>query len=297
MNVDVSIIIVNYHTSCQVRDCVESIHKYSSGFTYELIIVDNASEPELKELYSADPEVKVVLLEENVGFGRANNAGFEVARGRYLFCLNPDTILLNNAIGTLVDFMDAHPEVSACGGNLFNTDMQPTLSFRRQLPGFKWEINDFLNLKPEKRKYGSNRIFNNSGRPFEVGYITGADLMLRRDVVEKVGGFDPHFFMYYEETDLCSRIRKAGGKIFSVPEARIQHLEGGSFEKGESISLSRVERSEAGRRVYYRLNFNWLYRQFLNLIYLATLTSRSLLLPQCPRRQGWRRRLKVFFSH
>lgn len=297
MALDVSIVIVNYHTSGQVWDCIASIRKFTSGINYEIIIVDNASEPGLKMQYEGYPDVKVILLDENVGFGRANNAGFKAARGRYLLCLNPDTLLLNNAIGILVKFMDSHPEAAACGANLFNSDMQPTLSFRRTLPGFGWELNELLNIKPEKKKYGSNRIFNNTGHPLEVGYITGADLMLRREVIEMLGGFDPRFFMYYEETDLCARIRKAGGKIFSVPEANIQHLEGGSFDTENGISLSRVERTECGRRVYYRIHFNWLYRQLLNAVYFTTLLSRSLLLPPCSRREGWRRRLRVFFRH
>lgn len=296
-DVDVSIIIVNYFTSCQIKDCITSIRKYSKTFSFEIIIVDNNSESDVEEKFGKEENCEVIRLSENVGFGRANNAGFKVARGRYLFCLNPDTLLLNDAIGILVKFMDAQSEVAACGGNLYNSDMQPTLSFRRTLPGFGWEVNELLNIKPEKRKYGSNRIFNNSGQPLEVGYITGADLMLRSEVIEKLGGFDPRFFMYYEETDLCARIRKAGGKIFSVPGARIQHLEGGSFATTDGISLSRVERTECGRRVYYRIHFNWLYRQLLNAVYFTTLLSRSLLLPPCSRRQGWRRRLQVFFRH
>lgn len=294
---DVSIVIVNYHTSALIAECIASVREHSEGFSYEIIIVDNDSEPDIASKFADVENCRVIQLAENVGFGRANNAGFEIARGRYLFCLNPDTLLLNNAIDILVKFMDSHPEASACGGNLYNSDMKPTLSFRRGLPGFIWEINELLNLKPEKRKYGPDRIFNNSGKPLEVGYITGADLMLRREVAEKVGGFDPRFFMYYEETDLCERIRCAGGKIYSVPEASIQHLEGGSFEKENRISLAGLERTEGGRRVYYRIHFNWAYRQLLNAIYLVTLTSRSLLIPPCPRRQGWRRRFRVFFRH
>lgn len=295
---DVTIVIVNYHSSLLIADCIKSIEKFSKGFSYEIIVVDNNSESDLSEILNKNKErCTIVNLPQNVGFGRANNAGFKAARGRYLLCLNPDTLLLNNAIGILVKFMDSQPEAAACGANLFNSDMQPTLSFRRTLPGFGWELNELLNIKPEKKKYGSNRIFNNTGHPLEVGYITGADLMLRREVIEMLGGFDPRFFMYYEETDLCARIRKAGGKIFSVPEAKIQHLEGGSFDTENGISLSRVERTECGRRVYYRIHFNWLYRQLLNAVYFTTLLSRSLLLPPCSRREGWRRRLRVFFRH
>lgn len=292
---DVSIIIVNYYTSGQLLDCIRSIRRHTPDVSFEIIIVDNASEPELKEEYESEPDVRVVLLPENVGFGRANNAGFEVARGRYLFCLNPDTVLLNNAIGILVDFMDTHPEATACGANLYDAESHPTHSYRMLMPGLYWECNEFLNLLIEKKKYGVNRGFNSTGRPMEVAYVTGADLMLRRSAVEKTGGFDPQFFMYYEETDLCLRLRKAGGRIYSVPEARIMHLEGGSFDHSEGVSLARIERSEKGRRTYYRKNLNLPTRMLAGFIYLMTLLTRSILLPEGPRRQGWRHKLRLFF--
>ncbi|MDE7180136.1 MAG: glycosyltransferase family 2 protein [Muribaculaceae bacterium] len=284
---------MNYHTSDQVADCVRSIRELSSGFNYEIIIVDNDSEPDLEARFAAD-DCRVVMLPENVGFGRANNAGFEVARGRYLFCLNPDTVLLNNAVKILLDFMEATPAAWACGANLYGADMRPTHSFRRMLPGFFWEFDEFCNRRLEHRRFGADTVFNTTGRPLEVGYITGADLMLRRDVIERIGGFDPDFFMYFEETDLCARIQAAGGKIYSVPEARIQHLEGGSFEKVETVSEARIMRSEAGRRVYWRKHFNPLQRAAIGAVRLGTLLTRVILLPPSPKRTAWRLRLKAF---
>lgn len=294
MGIDVSIIIVNYYTSGQISDCIESIRKHTSGVSYEIIIVDNDTEPDLEDRYKSDRDVMVIRLPENVGFGRANNAGFAVAEGRYLFCLNPDTVLLNNAIGILADFMDEHPDAAACGGNLYGSDLKPTHSYRMFLPGMAWECNDFLNRRPEKLRYGLNAIFNDTGKPHEVAYITGADLMLRRSAVEKTGGYDPDFFMYFEDTDLCRRVGKECGKIYSVPEARIMHLEGGSFDKSRGISISRVERTAAGRRLYYKKNVNPAARLVSNMFYLMTLVTRSILLPACPKREGWRRQLRLF---
>ncbi|MBD5305023.1 MAG: glycosyltransferase family 2 protein [Bacteroides sp.] len=293
--IDVSIIIVNYHTSDQIADCIESVRKLSHGFEYEIIIVDNNSEPALKQVYNDQVDVTVLLLPENVGFGRANNAGFDIAKGRYVFCLNPDTILLNNAIGILVDFMDTHPEAAACGGNLYDTELKPTLSFRRILPGLKWEINEFFNRKIERSIYKSDYIFNNTGQPIEVGYITGADLLIRKEVIDKVGGFDSRFFMYYEETDLCNRIKKHGGKIFSVPSAKIQHLEGGSF-KETGVNYNRLKRSEEGRKTYNSINFSPARRLLVNTLCLSTLITRSILLPAGVKRDSWRYKLKLFFK-
>lgn len=293
--IDVSIIIVNYHTSDQVRDCIDSIYGFTSGVTYEIIIVDNNSEPNLSKIFDGYRHVSIISLPENIGFGQANNEGFKAARGRYLFCLNPDTILLNNAVRELATFMDTHPESGATGGNLYNTDMKPTLSFRRILPGIKWEINEFLNLKPEKMRFGKNRIFNHTGQPMEVAYITGADLMLRRETIEQTGGYDPAFFMYYEETDLCNRIKRTGWKIYSVPTAKIQHLEGGSFSETGGVSFSRIERAERGRRTYYKLNICLPKRIISNIVYLSTLITRSFLLKKSSKRDAWRHKLKLFF--
>lgn len=294
---DVSIIIVNYHTSDQIIDCVKSIELFTSEVTYEIVIIDNNSEPEISEKFNNFKCVKIINLDENIGFGRANNVGFRNSKGRYIFCLNPDTVLLNNAIKILVSFMDSHEDVGACGGNIFDSSMKPGLSFRRIMPGIKWELNEFLNLKPEKFIFGKNRIFNFDNEALEVGYITGADLMIRRELLTSVSGYNPAFFMYYEETDLCLRIRKNGWKIYSVPEARIQHLEGGSFNDTDGIHFNRIERSENGRVTYYNENKNLVTRTLCNTIYLATLITRSILLRPSTKRDSWRFRLKLFYKH
>ena len=280
MNIDlkttleVSIIIVNYNTSNLINSCIESIFKMTSGVKYEIIIVDNATEDLSNTIYNArDSRVKLVQLTKNIGFGLANNEGFKIARGRNIFCLNPDTIIINNAIRILSNYLDEHPEVGACGGNLYDEDMKPTLSFRRIFPGIFWELNELLHLLPERIIFGKNSRFNSSDKPFEVSYITGADLMLRHEVAKAIGGFSKEFFMYYEETDLCKRITKMGYKIVSVPSAIIQHLEGRSFGDSE-FNKGRIERSERGRCIYYRRNNSKLNRLISNGIYKLFLYSR-----------------------
>lgn len=274
---DVSIIIVNYNTSALINDCIRSIFNYTKGIDYEIIVVDNASENLSETIESAsDPRVHLIQLPKNVGFGRANNAGFKVAQGRNLFCLNPDTLLLNNAIKILSDFLDANLGAGACGGNLFDTDMQPTLSFRRLLPGVHWELNELLHLWPERLFYGRNQRFNYTNTPLNVGYITGADLMIRASIANYLGGYSPEFFMYYEETDLCARIHRAGYGIYSIPTAHIQHLEGGSFDNN-TINTSRFERSERGRAIYYRRNHSRLNTAVANAFYYLFLISRAIV--------------------
>ncbi|MDE7381794.1 MAG: glycosyltransferase family 2 protein [Muribaculaceae bacterium] len=264
----VSVVIVNYHTLDDVAQCVASIREHTEGVEYEVIVVDNASEENFEESVRlrCGADVRALPLDSNVGFGRANNAGFEAARGEKVFCLNPDTLLLNNAIKILSDFLDDNPEVGACGGNLYRKDMKPALSFRRILPGIFWEISESFRRHPERLIYGRNTRFNKGKRPFTVGYITGADLMMRREVVEQTGGFSPEFFMYFEETDLCRRIKLLGWKLMSVPAAKIQHLEGTSFPDEESRKR-RIRLYEEGRNIYYRRNMKPFRIRICNFIY------------------------------
>lgn len=255
---DVSIVIVNYKTTDLIINCINSIRKHTKEISYEIIIVDNNSEDDcyntLKRLFPQD-NIIFIQLDENKGFGMANNEGFKVAKGRNVFCLNPDTLLLNNAIKILSSYLDEHHNVGACGGNLYDEDLQPTHSFYRFLPSFFWELNVLSFERLERLLYGNNRKFNNTNKPLSVGYITGADLMIKKEVLEQTGGYSPDFFMYYEETDLCCRIRRKGYKIMSIPYAEIQHLEGKSFGSGNNnINEKRIEMSERSRLIYYRRN-------------------------------------------
>lgn len=277
---DVSVIIVNYHTSELVTDCLRSLCAQCRGVELELIVVDNASEPGLQRKFDAlfpELEVKCLQLDENVGFGRANNAGAEIASGRNLFFLNPDTILVNDAVSILSGYLDSHPDTGAVGGNLYDEGMNPMLSFRRRYPGIRWELNELLHNWPDRLRYGDNRRFNHTGRPMQVAYITGADLMMPASLFHSIGGFSPEFFMYYEETDLCRRISRAGYRIMSIPEARIQHLEGGSFSPDPEAIQARRRRAEHGRDTYYRRNVPPLRRHTANLLYRLFILSRKLL--------------------
>ena len=277
---DVSVIIVNYHTSELVTDCLRSLYAQCRGVELEVIVVDNASEPGLQRKFDAlftGLGVKCLQLDENVGFGRANNAGAETATGRNLFFLNPDTILVNDAVSILSGYLDSHPDTGAVGGNLYDQEMNPMLSFRRRYPGIRWELNELLHNWPDRLRYGDNRRFNHTGQPMQVAYITGADLMMPASLFHGIGGFSPDFFMYYEETDLCRRISRAGYRIMSIPEARIQHLEGGSFSPDPEAIQARRQRAEHGRDTYYRRNVPPLRRHTANLLYRLFILSRKLL--------------------
>lgn len=295
---DVSVIIVNYKTSHLISECLKSVYKFTKDLTFEIFLVDNNSEPDFEKTIRKEfPErqIEIILLPDNIGFGCANNVAYEKATGRNILFLNPDTLLLNNAIKILSDFLDRHPHAGACGGNLLGEDLKPTLSFKRSLPGIEWELDELLHNGMHKIKYGKNRIYNNSDNPFEVGYITGADLMVKRSVLKQTGVFNPAFFMYYEESDLCARIKRAGWQIFSVPEARIQHLVGKSFGEVQ-LNPRKIEMLEKSRNTYYKLNHNKFKRTISHSLYDLFLISRKTFSKDPIKKERYRLRRKYFLT-
>lgn len=262
MGIDVSVIIVNYHTSVLIADCVKSIIEKTEGITYEVIIIDNNSEPDLETYISEfipNPlknKFIFIRLPENVGFGRANNEGIKIAKGRNILFLNPDTLLVNNAFKILVDFMDSTPDAGACGANILDENQNPSEGFWRIFPGIKNEFNALFSYKPAKIIFGKNLTYNHTDKPLKVAFIIGADLMVKKSVVDKLNGFRPEFFMFSEETDLCLRIKRSGKNIYCVPQAKIIHLEGKSFGDKKFESETRIKYMEESRRIYLKLNHN-----------------------------------------
>lgn len=229
---DVSIIIINYNTLELTKNTINSVIEKTQGIKYEIILVDNASADGSIEYFEEKYRNKIIFLKnrENLGFGRANNKGIEIAKGKYVFLLNSDTLLINNAIKILFEYMELNPKVGVCGGNLYDGELNPTHSYLKKIPSIKTEINYFFNIlgKIVKKISKKRDDFNYSESAREVGYITGADMMIRKSILEKIGIFDEIFFMYSEEAELTYRIKQAGYKIISIPKAKIVHLEGKS---------------------------------------------------------------------
>lgn len=259
---DVSIIIVNYHSARMVIDCIHSIQERIQTMDYEVIVVDNASgDDSLHLLRNAfGDRIKLIAAPDNLGFGKANNLGAQQAKGKYLFLLNPDTLLINDAVGVLYRFMEKNPCVGVGGGNLYTADMEPAPSF----------CSDFDDLSLErKRASWSNLIgtriqaklhigknkplvgFNHTGNPKQVAYIFGADMMIPRSLFERIGGFDPDFFMYGEEVELTWRITQLGYKVMNIPQAKIIHLEGATTSDEHRFSERQFRMRMNGSLIYY----------------------------------------------
>lgn len=249
---DISIIYVNYKTGKLILDSIASVKKLTQGITYEIIVVDNASaDGSVEAIKNAYPEVTCIEACENLGFGKANNLGIEQAKGEMLFFLNPDTLLVDNAIRILFEYLKQHPEAGACGGNLVDGNGNPANSFGRRFPSLWEEFLAVMYMKPVCWRHKRSVFYNYTSRPMEVASIVGADLMVPRSVLDKTGYFSADFFMNFEETELCLRIKREGYRVVSVPEAQIIHLEGQS----SYINASRVQRYFEGQYVFFRKRY------------------------------------------
>lgn len=273
---DVSVIIVNYNTLELTKNTIESVFKKTEGLNYEVILVDNASTDGSVEYFENNYKEKIIFIQnrENLGFGKANNKGIEIAKGKYIFLLNSDTLLINNAIKILFDFMEQNIESGVCGGNLYDRDNKPVHSFKKELVNIYSDF-DFIKNFILKFIYKKRMDFNYTNKNIEVGYITGADMFIRKKMLEKVGIFDSDFFMYFEETELTARIKSSGKKIISVPQAKIIHLEGKS-----------TQFKERKFRMFTESKYKYFYKVFsLREVKLAYYISQLKYL--IPLNDGW----------
>lgn len=229
---DVSIIIVNYNTGPLVVDCINSILEKTSGISYEIIIVDNASEDKSCEIISSNfQNITLIKNKSNLGFGSGNNIGSEVATGKYLLMLNPDTILINNALKAMHDFMEKpeNKNVAVCGGMLVDAYGIPTVS-SGDFPSINKMIFYSLPFTHKIFKRFSLKKFKNSqSNYFIVDFVSGANFFIRKDIFKEEGGFDSNYLAYYEDADLCKRLSLKGYKSAIVKEAKIIHLYGKSL--------------------------------------------------------------------
>jgi len=231
---ELSIIIVSWNVRDDLVRCLRSIEENRPRAEFEIIVVDNASSDGTVESIKRDfPKVTIIANNENRGFAAANNQGIKKARGRYLLFLNPDTIVHPLSLDVLMNFMDGNSNAGACGPKLLNRDGTTQPSTRR-FPTFRGALYRhtvlrFLGIFRSEYEKLLMKDFNYDGQA-DVDQLSGAALMVRRPVINEVGIMDENFFMFYEEVDLCYRLKQAGWRSVFIPEAVITHLSGRSAE-------------------------------------------------------------------
>jgi len=228
-----SIVIVNYNASPYLENCLRSIYSDSSvkTTTFEVIAVDNNSKDEsVKMVREKFPDVRLIENERNEGFIRANNKGIMASKGTYILSLNNDTFVLPGALENLVNFMDCHPEAGGCGAKVLNGDGSIQHQCKRGFPTLSSAFFYFLHLHqlfPKSKLFGRYLMtYLDPEKISEVDSVSGSCLMVKRAVIKDVGIMDEDYTMYGDDLDWCYRIKKAGWKVYYVPDAEIIHYGG-----------------------------------------------------------------------
>ena len=234
---DISVIIVSYNTKDLLDQAIASVVEQTKDLSYEIIVSDNgSSDGSVQMLRKKYPQVKLVENNANLGFGRANNAAARVAEGKYLFFLNSDTILRNNAVHCFL--REAEHDTSILGANLVDAQGNSVVSFgsfvtpKRMLLKWIYLYCPAL-MRLRQRLLPVSYVSAGGGK---VDFVTGADLFIRKDVFDALDGFDENIFMYCEDEDLCFRAAEMGVPCRIIEGPEIVHLE------GQSTKISRVKR-------------------------------------------------------
>jgi len=277
----VSILIVNYRAYDELASCLDSLYRFL-GDDVEVITVDHASDPAAAaEIARRFPWMQLVRVDANPGFASGVNRAARVARGRWLLLLNPDAIVDSDVPHTLASWLEQHDRVAVVGGLVRQADGSTQASARRfpdVTTGFAGRTSWLTEVWPANPWTRRNLVARDERDPVEVDWVSGACMMIRREAFDEVGGMDEGFFLYWEDADLCFRLRQAGWSTFYNPMAGITHLTGRSSAQAKKQSLIAFHRSafryfykhgSASSRVLAPLVFLALYARLA--VKLATL--------------------------
>jgi GT2 family glycosyltransferase len=268
----VSVIIVNYNVKYFLEVCLHSVTRALNGFESQIFVVDNHSEDgSCAMVRQKFPSVTLIENTKNVGFGKANNQAVALAKGEYLLFLNPDTVLPEDFFTKTIAYMDAHPDAGGIGPRLIDGKGQFAPDAKKSFPSlsvalFKATgINKLFPRSPYFNKYYAVHI--GETETAEVEALSGCCMVMRRTVVEKAGGaFDEDYFMYFEDGDLCYRIRKAGYTNIYYPETTVIHYKGESTKK---TTLSYVKVFNEAFAIFARKHYSRRYAKafifFINI--------------------------------
>lgn len=281
---DISVIIINYNSSEYTKKCLSSVlEKTTSPIDFEIIIIDNASDKRdyesLRNFVHALDHARVTLTRSriNTGFGGGNMYGVQQAKGRYYLFLNNDTLLLNDALSICHEFMEHTPGAAVCGAQIYDEHQNKQPSFDhfstlgRELFGKAALQFFFPKEKPDHRK--------NYDAPLAVDYVNGSFMFFRAESFDSVGGFDTNIFLYFEESDICYRLKKKDDSTYFLPTAEYLHYHGKSIQKSAMPIEMKVELKTS---MFYviRKNHGYIPYFVLRLFFLIRYSLTSLVKPR-----------------
>lgn len=259
----VSFIIVNYKSIQYSEKCIDSIYNTIKSVPFEIIIVNNSPEENLQALQSKGKNI-LIIQNTNTGFSSGCNLGAKYARGDYFLFLNPDIILLNDFFPELFGYFK-NKDFGAIGLKLFNLENEFQISFGK----FPTILGEIRNKKIKKAfRKGKKDIINKIEELYKfpkiVDWVSGAALLIKKSIFEKVGGFDERFFLYYEDSDLCKRINKTGIDNYFFPYSKIIHFEAENIRENFTEIYIHAKKSQL---LYYKLH-NGIYQTVILKFYL-----------------------------
>ena len=275
-----SIIIVNYNTYHLTKQTIESIIDKELPFTYEIILVDNASSDgsieTLKADFNGQDFIHMIENTANLGFGKANNIGMQASSGKYILLLNSDTVVVEDCLEKCIAYIEKDKSIGALGCKVVLGDGSLDHACKRGFPTPKASLYYFLKLdKKNPIKYGLyDALHLGEDEVGEVDALMGAFMLMPREVIDEVGLFDEDYFMYGEDIDLCYRIKEAGYKVVYYPEAQIIHYKGGSSKKRRTKVIYDFHQA---MWIFYRKHYYKQYNLGITLLVWLGIWSKYLL--------------------
>lgn len=257
VQISCSIIIVNWKSVEYLTECIKSIQSQTEC-SYEIIVIDNDSGEEERAKLQKIKNICLILNNENVGFAAANNQGFRIAKGEFIFMLNPDTVIIKNAIDTLIKFLKEHENISAAGPKLFYSEK---LDYHPSIKIFHTPFSQFYSMLPQSKQIREFFYTYNPDITQRVDCVWGAAIMFKREVFEKIGLLDEQFFIYTEEVDFCKRMSMHDMPLYYYPEAQVIHFGGKSQEKASEKKNKQIWTSQTKylKKYYSRNNILFHY--------------------------------------
>ena len=289
---NLSIIIVNYNTEKLLKECLNSIYRYTEGLEFEVIVVDNNSTNREIELFPEEfPETIFIFLNENRGFGYGNNYGFrQSSSSKYVCMLNPDILLINNALFELFSFLENNKNYAVCSGFLVNSKGEAEYTYNN-FPGLMWFFREAIISGTRNVISNLNNIYKNQNKGkknFDVDWVMGACLFMKSNVFKEVNGFDEKIFLYYEDTDLQLRISILKYKIACLPEIRLVHYTKSSV-RNETIEDTYHLNIHKSRVYYINKHFGFFNRILIKTMFIIGILMRICVLPFNKKYSGLRK--------
>lgn len=234
----ISVIIVNYNTSQLTYECVQSIFKYEDKNILEIVIVDNASQKtdydNLLTMFLNVNNVKIVRSKINLGFGGGNMLGMQHATGDFYAFINSDVLFLESVFENLVSFANIKNDFGVAGIQILDAENKKSISYR-YFEGVRYKLLGRKFLEFTKKQKLS--IKENTKEPFTVDFVIGSFMFFKKETFNNIGGFDTNIFLYYEETDVCYRLKKNGFRTYFLPNLKYIHLEGKSANRNLDLKF------------------------------------------------------------